>query len=59
MLSRFTGRTRHNCLSSGYVEETAKLQLDDPIEGAIYRFCRELVKEYRLSGQVPGSIWID
>ena len=43
----------------GYVEDLAKLQLDDPIEGAIYRFCRGLIKEYRLSGQLPGSIWID
>ncbi len=50
--------TPQYALWRGYVEDLAKLQLDDPIEGTIYRFCRELVKEFRLSEQLPGSIWI-
>lgn len=44
---------------AGYMDDHAALSLDDPIESAIYNFCKELVKEYRIRGITPGPIWID
>ena len=40
-------------------EAPSKINMNKPTAYVVYLFCRELLKEQRISGQMPGLVWVD